>query len=153
MNLYLMPIQNVLLEYVLKLGNVVFFPGSINEEDISKSKLSDDEKTRLKRIIGNNKVFNMCNGTSYIMIESIYNTEDISKDILIANRIFEEAERALDYVKILECPFQRPEYFIGIPGLERNKRYLMEIDEDFNLGFVIEGNNQLSCIRQRTGDD
>ena len=33
---YLLPVQNVLLENVIKLGESIFFPADANEEDISK---------------------------------------------------------------------------------------------------------------------
>ena len=38
--------------------------------------------------------------------------------------ILNEANRQFDYIRILECPFNRPEYTIGIPGLIDGKRML-----------------------------
>ena len=38
--------------------------------------------------------------------------------------------RQLDYIRILECPFSRPEYTIGIPGLINGKRILFSINEE-----------------------
>ena len=44
MNLYILPVQRVLLEYVLKLGDMIFFPGDVSNEAIEYSNLLDDEK-------------------------------------------------------------------------------------------------------------
>ena len=48
MNLYILPVQRVLLEYVLKLGDMIFFPGDVSNEAIEYSNLLDDEKEKLR---------------------------------------------------------------------------------------------------------
>ena len=47
MNIYILPVQRVLLEYVLKLGDMIFFPWSASEEDIEASSLLEKEKELL----------------------------------------------------------------------------------------------------------
>ena len=54
-NLYILPIQRVLLEYVLKLGDMIFFPGNISNKDIECSSLTDDEKKKLRLVVKNNQ--------------------------------------------------------------------------------------------------
>lgn len=51
MNLYILPVQRVLLEYVLKLGDMIFFPGDVSNEAIEYSNLLDDEKEKLRLIV------------------------------------------------------------------------------------------------------
>ena len=48
MNIYILPVQRVLLEYVLKLGDMIFFPWSASEEDIEASSLLEKEKELFK---------------------------------------------------------------------------------------------------------
>ena len=57
MNLYLLPVQRVLLEYVIKLGEVIFFAGSTSDNDIDNSSLNIDEKLILRKILLENKKF------------------------------------------------------------------------------------------------
>ena len=47
MNLYILPVHRVLLEYVLKLGDMIFFPGNVSNDDIELSSLSENEKDKL----------------------------------------------------------------------------------------------------------
>ena len=35
-----------------------------------------------------------------------------------------------------ECPFNRPEYTIGIPGLIDGKRMLFSINDDYSIGHI-----------------
>ena len=48
MNLYILPVQRVLLEYVLRLGDMILFPGNVSNETIEYSNLLDDEKVKLR---------------------------------------------------------------------------------------------------------
>lgn len=57
MNYYLFPVQNVLLEYILKLGDVIFFPGVSNEETINNSNISNREKDLLIKVGDKNLEF------------------------------------------------------------------------------------------------
>lgn len=57
MNLYILPVQRVLLEYVLKLGDMIFFPGDVSNEAIEYSNLLDDEKEKLRLIVEHNLKF------------------------------------------------------------------------------------------------
>ena len=59
MNLYILPVQRVLLEYVLKLGDMIFFPGDVSNEAIEYSNLLDDEKEKLRLIVEHNRSFDI----------------------------------------------------------------------------------------------
>ena len=59
MNLYILPVQRVLLEYVLKLGDIIFFPGDASIEDIEYSNLLDDDKEKIRLILEHNQSFIM----------------------------------------------------------------------------------------------
>ena len=59
MNLYILPVQHVLLEYVLKLGDMIFFPGDVSNEAIEYSNLLDDEKEKLRLIVEHNRSFDI----------------------------------------------------------------------------------------------
>ena len=59
MNLYILPVQRVLLEYVLKLGDMIFFPGDVSDEAIEYSNLLDDEKEKLRLIVEHNRSFDI----------------------------------------------------------------------------------------------
>ena len=41
MNLYILPVHRILLEYVLKLGDMIFFPGNVSNDDIELSSLCE----------------------------------------------------------------------------------------------------------------
>jgi len=154
MALYIMPVQQVLLEYVLKLGKVIFFPSSTQNEDILISKLSNDEKDILFHIIDCNKeFFDKSNCSAYIMIESDYDVKMLVDDITLVEKVFAAAEKAFDYVKILECSFGRPEYYIGIAGLANNKRYLISVDENYHLSFYINGKEYYYLMQKGIGEE
>ena len=153
MAFYILPVRQVLLEYVLKLGKVIFFPGTTSPDDIAQSKLKDDEKDLLQRIIQNNDVFKEFKSTSFILIESDYDAKAVQSDVTILEKIFSEAGRALDYVKICECPFNRPEYFIGLAGLDGDVRYVLCVNRDYKVSFLVEGKPYYYLMQKGIGLD
>lgn len=119
MNLYILPVHRVLLEYVLKLGDMIFFPGNVSNDDIELSSLSENEKDKLRFIAEKNRSFfkEILIGVSFLLLSSEYDIKEINNDITLLDKILNDANRRLDYVRILECSFNRSEYTIGIPGL------------------------------------
>ena len=114
MNLYILPVQRVLLEYVLKLGDMIFFPGDVSNEAIEYSNLLDDEKEKLRLIVEHNRSFftEQLTGLPFLLLSSKYDIIEINNDITIFEKILNDANRRFDYIRILECPFNRPEYTI-----------------------------------------
>lgn len=154
MKLYLLPIQQVLLEYVIKLGEVIFFPGTATSNDVEASRLNEEEKETLKEIITKNKEFFSATGNAaYILITSKYDAVTIKADTNILNKIFQEANRSLDYIRILECPFSRPEFFLGVPGLLENKKYIISIDANYKLEFYLNGEEYYYSMQKGFGLD
>lgn len=154
MNLYLLPVQRVLLEYVIKLGEVIFFAGSTSDNDIDNSSLNIDEKLILRKILlENKKFFEKTIQFSYILYFSKYEAKEINDDPNILESILVESDRSLDYIRILECPFAKPEYFIGIPGLVDDTRYLFSIDDHYKIGFYIEGEKYYYSMQKGIGLD
>ena len=51
---YLLPVQCVLLGYIIKLGETIFFPANSREEDILRSSLSVWEREMLNKILEKN---------------------------------------------------------------------------------------------------
>lgn len=154
MRKYILPVQQVLLEYVLKLGKVIFFPGNAAIDDINRSKLSDDEKNTLEGIISNNRdFFDAFHNTAFILMSSVYDAKMIKDNEHVLESMFSEAEKALDYIRIKECPFLRPEYYIGIAGLVEDTRALITINDDYKLEFYIPCNHYYYLMQKGMGLD
>ena len=109
MNLYILPVHRVLLEYVLKLGDMIFFPGNVSNDDIELSSLSENEKDKLRFIAEKNRSFfkEILIGVSFLLLSSEYDIKEINNDITLLDKILNDANRRLDYVRILECSFNR----------------------------------------------
>lgn len=154
MKLYLLPIQQVLLEYVVKLGEVIFFSGTIERNDINASTLNEEEKKILQNIIiKNDKFFDSMRNVAYILITSEYDVDTIKADTDILNKILQEANRSLDYIRIMQCPFARPEYFLGVPGLLETRKYIISINDNCELEFFIEGEEYYYSMQKGFGLD
>lgn len=151
---YLLPVQNVLLEYVIKLGESIFFPADANEEDILRSSMHDYEKDILKKILEkNSQFFNGLGNCAFLLVSSELDVKVIDSDINILEKIFSEANRSLDYIRILECPFGRPEYFLGMPGLYGTRKYLISVNDDFGIGAYVEGEEYFYSMQKGMGLD
>ena len=59
----------------------------------------------------------------------------------------------MDYIRILECPFNRPEYTIGIPGLINGKRILFSLNDDYSIGTYINGEEEFYSMQKGIGLD
>ena len=155
MNLYILPVQRVLLEYVLKLGDMVFSPGDVSNEAIEYSNLLDDEKEKLRLIVEHNRSFftEQLTGLPFLLLSSKYDISEINNDITIFEKILNDANRRFDYIRILECPFNRPEYTIGIPGLIDGKRMLFSINDDYSIGAYINGEEEFYLMQKGIGLD
>ena len=154
-NLYILPVQRVLLEYVLKLGDMLFFSGDISNEDIEFSNLLENEKETLKLIVENNRSFfteNLIDG-AFLLMSSKYDIKEINNDITLFNKILNDANRCFDYIRILECPFNRPEYTIGIPGLIEGKRILFSINDDYSIEPYVNGEKEFYSMQKGIGLD
>lgn len=154
MKLYLLPMQRVLLEYVVKLGKVIFFTGTIKSDDISTSVLNEKEKEILEKVVAKNRnFFESMGNVTYILIVSEYDIDTIKKDKNILNKIFQEASYSLDYIRIMQCPFSRTEYFLGVPGLLGNRKYIMSINDNFELEFYLECEEYYYSMQKGIGLD
>lgn len=155
MNLYILPVQRVLLEYVLKLGDIIFFPGDASIEDIEYSNLLDDDKEKIRLILEHNQSFfrKQLAGLPFLLISSQYNISEINNNVTIFEKILDDANRQLDYIRILECPFNRPEYTIGIPGLINGKRILFSLNDDYSIGTYINGEEEFYLMQKGIGLD
>lgn len=155
MSLYILPVQRVLLEYILKLGDMIFFPGDVSNEAIEYSNLSDDEKEKLRLVVEHNRSFftEQLTGLPFLMLSSNYDISEIKKDTTILEKIFTDANRRFDYIRILECPFNKPEYTIGIPGLIDGKRILFSINDDYSIGTYINGEEDFYLMQKGIGLD
>lgn len=155
MNLYILPVQRVLLECVLKLGDMIFSPGDVSNEAIEYSNLLDDEKEKLRLIVEHNRSFftEQLTGLPFLLLSSKYDISEINNDITIFEKILNDANRRFDYIRILECPFNRPEYTIGIPGLIDGKRMLFSINDDYSIGAYINGEEEFYLMQKGIGLD
>ena len=155
MNLYILPVQRVLLEYVLKLGDMIFFPGDVSNEAIEYSNLSDSEKEKLRLIVEHNRSFFIehLTGLPFLLLSSKYDISEIKNDITIFEKILNDANRRFDYIRILECPFDKLEYTIGIPGLIDGKRILFSINDDYSSGTYIDGEEEFYLMQKGIGLD
>lgn len=154
-NLYILPVQRVLLEYVLKLGEIILFPGDVSSDVIEGSKLSDTEKEKLQLIVKRNHVFfeEYLTGVSFLLMSSKYDASQINSDVNVLGKILNEANRAFDYIRILECPFNRAEYTIGIPGLMDGIRVLFSINDNYSIETYISGEEEFYSMQKGIGLD
>ena len=96
---YLLPVQNVLLEYVIKLGESIFFPADANEEDMLRSSMNDYEKDILKKILEkNNQFFNSLGNCAFLLVSSEFDVKDIDSDVSIIEKIFSKANRSIPVI-------------------------------------------------------
>lgn len=155
MNLYILPVHRVLLEYVLKLGDMIFFPGNVSNDDIELSSLSENEKDKLRFIAEKNRSFfkEILIGVSFLLLSSEYDIKEINNDITLLDKILNDANRRLDYVRILECSFNRSEYTIGIPGLIVGTRILFSINNDYSIGAYANGETEFYLMQKGLGLD
>ena len=155
MNLYILPVHRVLLEYVLKLGDMIFFPGNVSNDDIELSSLSENEKDKLRFIAEKNRSFfkEILIGVSFLLLSSEYDIKEINNDITLLDKILNDANRRLDYVRILECSFNRSEYTIGIPGLIVGTRILFSINNDYSIGAYSNGETEFYLMQKGLGLD
>ena len=151
---YLLPVQCVLLEFVIKLGETIFFPADAREEDIIRSSLSVQEKQMLNRILEKNRArFETFGNCAFLLISSKYDVKNIISDPNILEIIFSEANRSLDYVRVLECPFGKPEYFLGVPGVYKTRKYLISVNDDLSVGAYVEGKEYFYSMQKGIGLD
>lgn len=155
MNLYILPVQRVHLEYVLKLGDMIFFPGDVSNEAIEYSNLLDNEKEKLRLVVEHNRSFftEHLTGLPFLLLSSKYDISEINNDITIFERILNDVNRRFDYIRILECPFNRPEYTIGIPGIIDGKKILFSINDDYSIGTYINGEEEFYLMQKGIGLD
>ncbi|MCR5415257.1 MAG: hypothetical protein K6E79_00495 [Pseudobutyrivibrio sp.] len=154
MSTYIMPIEQVFLEYILKLGKTVFFPGTIMLEMIEESKLDENEKELLNNIlIKNQRLFDNSGSLAFILFTSDITPDDLTSDISNVDKVFSFADRALDFVRIRECPFKRPEYLIGMAGLLEGKRYLLAVESDYTIRIVFQGKDYFYSMQKGIGLD
>lgn len=155
MYFYILPVQRVLLEYVLKLGDMIFFPGNVSNKSIKDSNLLDNEKDKLRLIVEHNRGFftEYLKGLNFLLLSSKYDISEINNDVFLFKKILNDANRRFDYIRILECLFIRPEYTIGIPGLIDGKRMLFSINDDYSIGEYISGEEEFYLMQKGIGLD
>ncbi|RHQ02325.1 hypothetical protein DW996_01760 [Roseburia sp. AM51-8] len=134
---------------------MIFFPGDVSNEAIEYSNLLDDEKEKLRLIVEHNRSFftEQLTGLPFLLLSSKYDISEINNDITIFEKILNDANRRFDYIRILECPFNRPEYTIGIPGLIDGKRRLFSINDDYSIGAYINGEEEFYLMQKGIGLD
>lgn len=154
MSYLLFPVQKVLLEYIIKLGDCIFFSKITLEGDINNSTLNDTEKELVKNLIDNNKDFFKLEGVpAFLLLDSSYSEEDFLREPYLVECAFSMANRALDYVRILECPFKKPDFLLGIPGIVGSRKYMFVISEKYELSIYESSNSFFYSMQPGIGLD
>lgn len=120
----LIPIQNLIIEDVVILGNVILLSNAcvtiekIEVNDILFDKSQIDEIKSIIKLC--ERVFEYYHGCTIAIVDSFVSEEDYvakNKDILLLEGASEKVDRALDYIRYFECRFDLKETLPGLPGI------------------------------------
>lgn len=121
-NLCMVPITNLVIESVFKLGNIYFSPPYTQAENSDLSFTDSITKAEFEKIQGYINLFNesnqivMTNTTIAIMNYENLNYQDIKEASILIDRICEKVDRTLDYFRLTDCQIGNFDTLPGLPG-------------------------------------
>ncbi len=117
MNYILVPVGKLLLEYIIKIKDVIIFPSYDFESCIIDEDVDNKEIDMIRKISSENQeYFNEFTsyGLSMMLISTSFSKEELLSDTKVIKEMLYNAIRLLDYLRIQQCLFSRPEYLVGV---------------------------------------
>ncbi len=138
MKLAIVPVEHLILEGIMKLGNILFFPVDfilMNEYSIDCTLSKDDMKIVDYIIDDKSDILTPFSNLHYcnlavIKMDELESVENFGKYEL--NKICLQVSKALEFFMITCSRFDRKEWTIGRPGIINNFRFLCVIDSENN---------------------
>lgn len=151
----LVPMQKILLECIMKVGKAVIFPGSDLENCLVDSQLRSEQIDLIIKIEQNNreKFRGILSGLSFLILDADYSEDEILNNPTVGTQILQNVNRMLDYTRIQQCLFSRPEYLMGRPGVIDGTQCFFLLDEDGKIDNVFLADKVFYSIQPGIGLD
>lgn len=141
---FIIPIQNLVIDNIFKLGGVILVPPRFFHDDsieFEDCMFNETDKNDISSIfdICQKDYLKQCSNYTVAMLECPFTLSEFNRNIPVEEFIFLEkvcykVERALDYLRLLYCQIGHMESLPGIPG----------IIGGYRTGIVIDTNNKQS---------
>ncbi|MCJ0846286.1 hypothetical protein QYM23_11190 [Bacillus cereus] len=121
-NMYMVPITNLVIESVFKLGDVYFSPPYTQAENCDLSFTDSITQAEFEKIQGYIELFNksnqivMTNTTMAIMNYENLSYQNIEGASIVIDRVCEKVDRTLDYLRLAYCQMGNFDTLPGLPG-------------------------------------
>lgn len=124
MSYYLVPVGNLLIDQIFKLGDIIFF--SMDKVVLKENKVDVDiTKKQVRDIMDicktNEALF--CNTNTALGLVDIKYDEELS--IVEAEKAIHRVDKALDYIRINYCRMDNRNILMGIPGVTGKDRVVL----------------------------
>ena len=142
------PVGNMLLEHVIRLGEAVLFPCYSFEDCIISEGVDSEIIDYLHRLfLENNEYYEDLarQGLCMLLFRTDDSVESIKNNAVVKNKILYTANRYLDYLIIQQCLYSRLEYLMNVAGQVGSYLYFDIIDENYKVQEpIIIGNKYYS---------
>lgn len=150
------PVGNMLLEHIIKLGDAVLFPCySFQECAVSDGVTSHDVES-IRRLYDENDSYYedlAAHGLCMLLFQTDDTAEMIKNSEIIKNRILYQANRYLDYLIIQQCLYSRPEYLMNVAGQVGQYLTFDIIDENYKIQWQVYTGNKYYSMQPGLGLD
>lgn len=155
MNHILIPMQKILLECVIKVGKGIIFPGYNIKECLMDRRLKPEQIELINKIekINKEEFQGKLQGISYLLLEVDYSEDEILHNVTINTQILQNANKMLDFVRIEQCLFSRPEYLIGRPGVIQYTQCFFLLDKNEKINNIVTFGNIFYSMQPGIGLD
>lgn len=125
------PVSNMLLEHVIKLGDAILFPYNSFEYAVVAEDVDEESIEFIRRIFLENKEF--CEalarqGICMLLFQAEIAEESIGINVVEQNKLLYTANRYLDYLMIKQCVYSKPEYLFNAAGQVGQERWFLLFD-------------------------
>lgn len=130
------PVGNMLLEHIIKLGDALLFPCYFFQECVVSDGVAQHEVEYIQRLYAENRSYYEDQaklGLCMLLFQVDDTAEMINDSEIIKNRILYRANRYLDYLVIQQCLYSRPEYFMNVAGQVGQNLTFDIIDDDYKI--------------------
>lgn len=150
------PVGNMLLEHMIKLGDAILFPCYYFAECAITDGVTCQDEEYIRRLYYENQDYYE-DLARYGLCMLLFETEDAAEMInnseIIKNRILYQANRYLDYLIIQQCLYSRPEYLMNVAGQVGPNLMFDIIDENCKIQFHVSVGNKFYSMQPGLGLD
>ena len=131
--------QKILLECVIKVGKAIIFPGYDLKNCLIDSRLKPEQIELINKIEQRNReeFQDFLSGISFLLLTVYYSEDEILHNTTMNAQILQNANRMLDYARIQQCLFSRPEYLMGRPGVIDDMQCFFLLDKDEKINNIV----------------